>query len=148
MGSGSSAGGGSTGGVSSGQGGMMGSGYTAASLSCVAPDGLPGARVNVTLGDMGMSQKMGGTAPMGARVVPIAQPAAVQAGQVSFVVANRGWRTHERVVLPLPEGASAGQRIPSSDGRWTRPGASVRLPAPAAPKPGKGSRPERLAGSP
>ena len=95
----------------------MGSGYTAASLSCVAPDGLPGARLNVTLGDMGMSQTMGGTAPMGARMVLMAQPATVQAGQVSFVVENRGWRTHELVVLPLPQGASAGQRIPSSDGK-------------------------------
>lgn len=105
------------GGVSSGPVGMMGSGYTAAPLSCAAPDGLPGSRVDVTLGDMGMSQMMGGTAPKGSRMVLMAQPASVHAGQVSFVVANRGWRTHELVVLPLAQGASAGQRAPGPDGK-------------------------------
>ena len=95
----------------------MGRGYTAAPLSCATPQGLPGARVDVTLGDMGMSQMMGGTAPMGARMTLIAQPASVPAGQVSFVVANLGWRIHELVVLPLAAGASAGQLVPDSDGR-------------------------------
>lgn len=95
----------------------MGSGYTAAGLSCTAPSGLPGSRVDVTLGDMGMSRMMGGTAPVGSRMVLTAQPASVHTGPVSFVVANRGWRTHELVVLPLAQGASAGQRVPSSDGK-------------------------------
>ena len=95
----------------------MGRGYTAAPLSCAAPQGLPGARVDVTLGDMGMSQMMGGTAPRGARMALIARPASVRAGQVSFVVANRGWRTHELVVLPLAAGASAGQLVPDSAGK-------------------------------
>lgn len=95
----------------------MGRGYTVAPLSCAAPQGLPGVSVQVTLGDMGLSQMMGGTAPMGARMALIAQPASVPAGQVSFVVENRGWRTHELVVLPLAAGASAGQLVPGSDGK-------------------------------
>jgi hypothetical protein len=33
-------------------------------LTCTAPPGLPGGAVNVTLGDMGMTQMMGGTAPL------------------------------------------------------------------------------------
>ncbi|GAA2027964.1 hypothetical protein GCM10009740_17020 [Terrabacter terrae] len=50
-------------------------------------------------------------------MVLMAQPVSVHAGQVSFVVANRGWRTHELVVLPLAQGASAGQRAPGPDGK-------------------------------
>ena len=30
---------------------------------------------------------------------------------------NLGWRTHELVVLPLQGGASAGQRVPGTDGK-------------------------------
>jgi len=44
-------------------------------------------------------------------------PATVPAGQVSLVVSNMGWRTHELVVLPLAAGASAGQRVPGTDGK-------------------------------
>jgi uncharacterized cupredoxin-like copper-binding protein len=87
-----------------------------APLTCDAPADLPGQRVTVTLADMGMSQMMGGTAPMGARMSLTAQPSTVSSGQVSFVVDNRGWRTHELVVLPLAPGASAGERVPGSDG--------------------------------
>lgn len=108
---------GSMGAVTSGQVGMMGDGYTAAPLSCQIPEGLSGLHVDVTLGDMGMSQMMDGTAPMGARMLLLAQPATVRAGQVTFLVANRGWRTHELVVLPLATAASAGQRVPSPDGK-------------------------------
>jgi uncharacterized cupredoxin-like copper-binding protein len=43
-------------------------------------------------------------------------PATVPTGQVSLVVENTGWRTHEVVVLPLAPGAAAGQRVPGSDG--------------------------------
>ena len=28
-----------------------------------------------------------------------------------------GWRTHELVVLPLPAGSAAGQRVPGPDGK-------------------------------
>ena len=60
---------------------------------------------------------MGGTAPRGARMRLRAIPATVAAGQVSLVASNRGWRTHELVVLPLNAGGSAGQRLPDSQGR-------------------------------
>ncbi len=106
-----------SGGARSGQGGMMGPGYTAASVSCATPHSLPGTRVDVALGDMGMSRMMGGTAPMGARMVLVAAPASVPAGQVSFVVENQGWRTHELVILPLTAGRSAGQQVPGADGK-------------------------------
>jgi uncharacterized cupredoxin-like copper-binding protein len=105
------------GGASNAQAGVMGRGYTAAPLSCTTPQGLPGTRVDVTLGDMGMSQMMGGTAPMGSRMALVAQPGSVRAGEVTFVVQNRGWRTHELVVLPLAAGVSAGQRVPSAEGK-------------------------------
>ncbi|HET7821626.1 MAG TPA: sulfocyanin-like copper-binding protein [Ornithinibacter sp.] len=106
-----------SGGEVGGQRGMMGPGYSSAPLSCTPPQALPGARVDVTLGDMGMSRMMGGTAPMGARMALVARPASVPAGKVSFVVDNRGWRTHELVVLPLPAGSSAGGRVAGSDGK-------------------------------
>jgi uncharacterized cupredoxin-like copper-binding protein len=38
-------------------------------------------------------------------------------GEVSIVVTNYGWRTHELVVLPLAEGQSAGHRTVGSDGK-------------------------------
>jgi uncharacterized cupredoxin-like copper-binding protein len=108
-------------GVSAGVGGMMGGAGSAGSamlapLTCDAPSDLPGERVTVTLADMGMSRMMGGVAPMGARMVLSAQPSTVPAGQVSIVVDNRGWRTHELVVLPLAAGAAAGERAPGPDG--------------------------------
>lgn len=104
-------------GMMGGGSGMMGaSGYAYSRLTCSAPASLPGSTVNVTLGDMGMTQMMGGTAPLGARMMLQATPASVPAGEVSLVVSNMGWRTHELVILPLAEGAAAGQRVPGSDG--------------------------------
>ena len=99
--------------------GMMGggSGYTPSNLTCTAPPDLPGRTVNVTLADMGMTQMMGGTAPLGAHMLLRAVPGTVAAGQVSLVVANMGWRTHELVILPLAAGESAGQRVPGPDGK-------------------------------
>ena len=46
---------------------MMGgaAGYAFSRLTCAAPPSLPGATVQVMLGDMGMTQMMGGTAPLG-----------------------------------------------------------------------------------
>jgi len=48
--------------------------------------------------------------------------AAVRSGQVSLVATNMGWRTHELVVLPLFEGATAGTRIPGADGKVNETG--------------------------
>ncbi len=104
--------------------GMMGggSGYHYSRLTCQAPTSLPGQRVTVMLADMGLTSMMGGTAPMGSRMMLRATPAAVPAGQVSLVAENMGWRTHELVVLPLANGAQAGQRIPGSDGKVSETG--------------------------
>ena len=123
--SGSGPGPGGTGGASLPSGsapgpGMMGSGagpgYHFSTLTCTAPPDLPGSTVIVTLGDMGMTQMMGGTAPLGAHMMLRAVPATVPAGKVSLVAENMGWRTHELVILPLPPGEQAGQRVPGPDG--------------------------------
>ncbi len=98
-------------------------GYEYAPLRCSAPASLPGRTVAVALGDMGMSSMMGGDAPMGARMMLRATPSTVPAGQVSLVVSNLGWRTHEVVVLPLSASAAAGQRVPGADGKVDEAGA-------------------------
>ncbi|MEO7754229.1 MAG: sulfocyanin-like copper-binding protein [Terracoccus sp.] len=97
-------------------GAMMGGNQTP-DLFCAAPTGLPGTRVTVSLGDVGMTGMMMGDAPTNVPMQLIAQPASVPAGKVSLVVENRGWRLHEVVVLPLAKGASAGQRVVGSDGK-------------------------------
>jgi uncharacterized cupredoxin-like copper-binding protein len=101
--------------------GMMGGsgtgGYQFSRLTCSPPASLPGRVVTVVLGDMGMTQMMGGTAPLSARMMLRAEPSTVQGGQVSFVVENMGWRTHELVVLPLPGAGNAGARQPGVDGK-------------------------------
>ena len=99
--------------------GMMGgaAGYRFTHTTCSAPRSLPGRIVNVTLADMGMSRMMGGTAPLGAHMMLRVTPATIPAGQISVVASNRGWRTHELVILPLTAGAVAGHRVPGSDGK-------------------------------
>jgi uncharacterized cupredoxin-like copper-binding protein len=99
--------------------GMMsgGSPYHYSKLTCTAPGDLPGRRVNVMLADMGMTQMMGGVAPLAAHMRLRAVPATVAAGTVTLVAMNMGWRTHELVVVPLAVGAAAGQRIPGPDGK-------------------------------
>ena len=97
-------------------GGGSGSGYHFSTLTCTAPPDLPGSVVIVTLGDMGMTQMMGGNAPPGAHMMLRAVPGTVPSGKVSLVAENRGWRTHELVILPLTAGKSAGQRAPGPDG--------------------------------
>jgi uncharacterized cupredoxin-like copper-binding protein len=98
---------------------MMGGGsvYHYSRLTCTAPAHLPGGRVNVILADMGMTQMMSGTAPLGAHMRLRAAPATVAAGTVTLVATNMGWRTHELVIVPLADGAAAGQRIAGSDGK-------------------------------
>lgn len=99
--------------------GMMGGDgqYHDASLTCAAPPTLPGSLVSITLADMGMTSMMGGTAPKGAPMRLQVSPATAPAGEISLVAANKGWRTHELVILPLADGAAVGQRIPGPDGR-------------------------------
>ncbi len=66
---------------------------------------------------MGMTQMMNGTAARGAHMVLQATPATAPAGQISIVVSNRGWRTHELVILPLTASAARGSRVTGADGK-------------------------------
>ena len=101
--------------------GMMGgagdSGYTGSRLSCSAPAALPGRTVTVSLADTGMTSMMGGTAPLGERMVLRATPTTVAAGRISLVAQNVGWRTHELVILPMTTGSAAGRLVPGADGK-------------------------------
>lgn len=120
---------------------MMGSapsGYHLRGLSCAAPRSLPGTTVYVMLGDMGTTSMMNGDAPLGGHMILRAAPVSAPAGQVSFEVANRGWRTHEMVVLPLPAGGSAGQRTPGADGRVDEAGSRGEASASCAQGAGDG----------
>lgn len=92
----------------------------------------------MTLADMGMTQMMGGTAPMGSRMMLHAGPATLTAGQISLVASNVGWRTHELVVLPLTAGATAGARIPASDGKVPETGSLAEPSASCAGGAGQG----------
>jgi len=92
-------------------------GYRMSRLSCRAPGALPGQKVFVMLGDMGMTRRPGGFALPSDHMMLRAVPERVRSGQISFVVANMGWRTHEMVVLPLGRGQEAGARVPGANGR-------------------------------
>ncbi len=136
--------GGQTGSSTSGPNGfggsMMGSaphGYHMSQLTCSAPS-LPGSTVHVIVGDMGMTSMMGGVAPLGGHMMMRAFPDSVAAGQVTFVVGNMGWRTHEMVVLPLAPGQAAGQRTPGSDGRIDETGSLGEASASCAAGSGDG----------
>lgn len=108
--------------------------------TCTAPAGLPGRTVKVTLLDSGMTRMMGGTAPLGMRMILQAAPATVVAGQVSLVATNRGWRTHELVVLPLPAGRPGGRRVPGSDGKVDEKGSVAEASSSCAAGAGEGIR--------
>jgi len=80
-------------------------------ISCSAPT-LPGTTVDIQVtdaGDMMMSQ-----APM--RATLVASPNSVQAGRISFLVANTGVLVHELVILPLPTDGP-GTRPTGTDGK-------------------------------
>ena len=112
-------------------------GYHLSRLTCSAPS-LPGRTVRVTLGDMGMTTMMGGTAPLGAHMMLRAFPISVPAGTVSFVVGNMGWRTHEMVVLPLARGQVEGQRTPDPNGKVAEKGSLGEASASCAAGTGEG----------
>jgi uncharacterized cupredoxin-like copper-binding protein len=120
--------------------GMMGgdSDYHYSPLTCSPPSSLPGSTVTVALGDMGMTQMMSGTAPLGSHMMLRATPAAVAAGQVSLVASNMGWRTHELVILPLDSGALVGQRVPGPDGKVDEAGSLGEASASCAEGSGDG----------
>jgi uncharacterized cupredoxin-like copper-binding protein len=104
--------------------GMMGDGtaYRASTRTCTAPRTLPGTRVEVTMGDGGMTRMMSGEAPRGAMMRLRASPRQVRAGTITFVVSNRGWRTHELLVLPLQAKTSPRPRSVASNGRVSETG--------------------------
>ncbi|MEO3936979.1 hypothetical protein V3N99_09500 [Dermatophilaceae bacterium Soc4.6] len=106
--------------------------------TCSAPATMPGSTVHVVLADMGMTQMMGGDAPMGARMTLAPTPDSVPAGAVSLVAQNLGWRTHELVILPLTTGATAGQRVPGADGKVTEAGSLGEASASCAAGTGEG----------
>ncbi|MEU4931405.1 sulfocyanin-like copper-binding protein [Streptomyces yokosukanensis] len=103
--------------------------WRAPGTRCNAP-ALPGQVVDVTVANMGPGMMHGprrrdsgsrqgyGTGTMWLRVTP----GTVRAGAVSLRVLNAGSLTHEVVVLPLPNGQSAGGRPAGSDGRISETG--------------------------
>ena len=123
-----------------GGGSGPGAGYRFSALACTAPPDLPGTTVTVTLADMGMTQMMGGTAPLGAHLMLRAVPATVPAGKVSLIAENRGWRTHELVILPLAAGDQAGQRVPGPDGTVEEKGSLGEASASCGAGAGEGIR--------
>jgi len=90
------------------------SGGDAPNGRCSAPT-LSGTVVDVQLMNMG-GPMMGGNS-MGGTMRVTASRSQVPAGTVSFRVANAGSLVHELIVLPLREGATAGQRAIGSDSR-------------------------------
>ena len=118
---------------------MMGGGtaYHASNRTCRTPGSLPGARVDVTLGDMGMTSMMNGDAPMGAQMRLRTSTTQVSAGEVSLVVSNLGWRTHELVILPLGKGP-AGQRAVGANGRVSEAGSLGEASRACGPDAGEG----------
>ena len=99
-----------------------GAGYHYSTLTCAAPSNLPGQTVNVLLGDMGMTQMMSGTAPLGAHMMLRLTPAIVPAGKVSLVASNMGWRNHELVIMPLAPGVGVGARTAGPGGKVAETG--------------------------
>ena len=113
-------------------------GYHLSPLTCSAPSSLPGTTVWVMLGDMGMTHMMRGVSPLGEHMMLHALPAQVPAGDVTFVVGNRGWRTHELVVLPLDPGQAVGQRVPGPHGKVDEAGSFGEASASCAQGAGDG----------
>lgn len=132
--------GGASGPGSAVMGGAPGPGYHFSALTCTAPADLPGSTVTVTLADRGMSQMMGGRAPLGVHMMLRAAPATVPAGKVSLIAENRGWRTHELVILPLAAGEQVGQRVPGADGTVSEKGSLGEASASCGPGAGEGIR--------
>ena len=118
---------------------MMGGGstYYSSSRTCTTPDSLPGTRVNITLGDMGMTKMMNGDAPLGARMRLRASTTHVSAGKVSLIVSNLGWRTHELVILPLGKGP-AGQHVAGANSRVSEAGSLGEASRACGPDSGEG----------
>jgi uncharacterized cupredoxin-like copper-binding protein len=134
---------GGKGAVSPGSGGMMNGGgaampgYHYSPTTCAAPS-LTATTVQVVVADMGLTTMMGGTAPMGAHMMLRSAPSSIASGQITFLAINRGWRTHELVILPLASGAAAGQRVAGPDGKVTETGSLGEASTPCGAGAGSG----------
>lgn len=119
---------------------MMGgpmSGYRYSPTTCSVPASPPGERVEVVLADMGLGAMISGTAPLGAHMMLRSAPTTIPAGTVTFVATNRGWRTHELVVIPLPVGR-AGARTAGPDGKVEEAGSLGEASTPCGTGSGHG----------
>jgi uncharacterized cupredoxin-like copper-binding protein len=112
-------------------------GYHYSPITCAVPP-LTASTVQVVLGDMGLTSMMGGIAPMGAHMMLRSSPNRASAGVITFVAVNRGWRTHELVILPLAAGSTAGQRVPGADGKISEAGALGEASTPCGANAGSG----------
>jgi uncharacterized cupredoxin-like copper-binding protein len=123
--------------------GMMGDGtaYRGSTRTCTAPRTLPGTRVDVSMGDGGMTGMMRGDAPLGAKMRLRASTTHVPAGAITFVASNRGWRTHELIVLPLQGNAAPGRRLVASRGRVSEVGSLGEASRSCGPGAGAGITP-------
>lgn len=112
-------------------------GYRYSPNTCATPS-LTATTVRVVLADMGLTSRMDGTAPMGAHMLLRSTPSSLAAGRITFVALNRGWRTHELVILPLSLGTVAGQRIPGGEGVVTESGSLGEASTPCGAGAGSG----------
>jgi uncharacterized cupredoxin-like copper-binding protein len=71
----------------------------------------------------------------------IMAPTEVPHGTVSFAVTNRGFLTHELVVLPLPAGQLVGSRMPGANGKVSETGGLGEASASCAGGAGDGITP-------
>lgn len=113
-------------------------GYRWSRTTCEVPTSLPGTRVSVMLGDMGMVQMASGQAPATSQMMLRAVPMMVRHGTVTLVVHNRGWRVHELVVLPLGPDRAAGLRAVGGDGKVDEAGSLAEASHSCAAGPGEG----------
>jgi uncharacterized cupredoxin-like copper-binding protein len=113
-------------------------GYHYSTSTCTAPSLTATTVVRVVLADLGVTTMMGGTAPMGVHMMLRSMPSSIARGKITFLALNRGWRTHELVILPLASGAVAGQRVPGTDGKVTETGSLGEASTPCGAGPGSG----------
>jgi uncharacterized cupredoxin-like copper-binding protein len=128
-------------------------GREAATCATSAPT--TGTTVRVVLMDMGghggrpgmMSGWMAGAGwsarsrAMHGRMLLVAVPHVVSAGQVTFVAVNRGWRLHELVVLPLGSHTPIGRRSVGADRAVDERGALGEASRSCGADTGEGIRP-------
>ena len=112
-------------------------GYHYSPITCAVP-ALAASTVQVVLGDMGLTSMTGGIAPMGAHMTLRSTPNSASAGVMTFVAVNRGWRTHELLILPLAAGSMAGQRVPAAHGKVSEAGALGEVSTPCGANAGPG----------